>query len=397
MDILVLISLMTFTVYAFLIAYYYRAWNAIPDYLPGKEIQKGKRTFISVVIPARNEAANISRCLESLSLQTYPAESFEVIVVDDNSTDETWNIIKRIVYPGLSIIPLKLKEREESEETEGKPRAFKKLALETGIGAAQGSLIVTTDADCSFPPAWLETIAGFYAFTNAKFIAAPVKIDSGNSLLSVFQTLDFITLQGITGASVFKKIHSMCNGANLAYEKKVFYEVGGFRDIDHIPSGDDMLLMHKIYKKYPLDVLFLKSRDATVSTMPEKSWMGFINQRIRWASKADSYEDKRIFRVLLLVYLFNLLFVCLALASFRSHIYLFLFILLLLLKTIIEYPFVRKVAVFFNQQGLLVYFPFFQPLHILYTIVIGWMGKFGSYRWKERKVNKTVPINTTLY
>ncbi len=95
---------------------------------------------------------------------------------------------------------------------------------------------MTTDADCLFHPAWLATLAAFYEEKGAKFIAAPVRIGGPtHSLLSVFQTLDFITLQGITGASVYKKFHSMCNGANLAYEKRAFYEVEGFKDIDGDP------------------------------------------------------------------------------------------------------------------------------------------------------------------
>ena len=63
----------------------------------------------------------------------------------------------------------------------------------------------------------------------------------------IFQSLDFLSLQGITAASVFSRFHTMCNGANLAYEKKAFEEVSGFAGIDQIASGDDMLLMHKIY------------------------------------------------------------------------------------------------------------------------------------------------------
>ena len=384
MAILITVSLLLFIVYALLIAFYYRAWGAMPDYLPGNEKEPSPKTFLSVVIPARNEAARVGRCLESLTLQTYPFSRFEVIVVDDHSTDRTWEILSGFNRPGFKFRPLSLDGKEERTTGRG---AFKKIALETGIGAASGELIVTTDADCSFPPRWLETIASFHNSTGAKFIAAPVRIDGGPSLLSAFQTLDFITLQGITGASVFKKFHSMCNGANLAYEKNVFYEVAGFREIDHIPSGDDMLLMHKIYRKYPEQVLYLKNKDAIVSTLAEKNWKGFFNQRIRWASKADSYDDKRIFRVLLLVYLFNLMFLCLILASLRNRIYLFLFILLLIGKTVVEFPFVDRTAKFFNQRRLMIYFPFFQPFHILYTVVIGWLGKFGAYRWKGRKVS----------
>jgi len=180
----------------------------------------------------------------------------------------------------------------------------------------------------------------------------------------------------------------MCNGANLAYEKSAFEEVGGFSGIDSIPSGDDMLLMHKIYCKYPQKVFFLKDRHAIVTTRPESSWSGFFHQRVRWASKADRYDDKRIFWVLLLVYLVNLLLAGLFVAAFWNTWWLWILLLLLIAKTAVEYPFVRSVAGFFGQQRLMVYFAVLQPVHILYTIVVGWLGKFGSYQWKDRKISK---------
>ncbi len=93
---------------------------------------------------------------------------------------------------------------------------------------------------------WLQTIAAFYETNDAKFIAAPVTFYHQPTLLSSIPVaLIFLTLQGITAASVYKRFHSMCNGANLAYERSVFYEVNGFNNIDNIASGDDMLLMHK--------------------------------------------------------------------------------------------------------------------------------------------------------
>src|SRR5438552_106784 len=140
---------------------------------------------------------------------------------------------------------------------------------------------------------------------NIVFIAAPVVLQNNSSVLQIFQAMDFLVLQGITAASVYKQFHSMCNGANLAYEKKAFEEVNGFESIDHIASGDDMLLMHKIRKKFPGRLNYLKSKKVIVSTQPMKTWKEFLNQRTRWASKARFYDDKRIFFVLLLVYLFN--------------------------------------------------------------------------------------------
>jgi cellulose synthase/poly-beta-1,6-N-acetylglucosamine synthase-like glycosyltransferase len=403
------ICLFLLALYGLLIEYYRRAWQAIPVYSSQPAAGPAPRTRISVLIPARNEEENITACLGSLFRQSYPRELYQVIVIDDHSKDRTWEILESVQFPGMSFSSLRLGSSEpepaagpESAVSPRSPKgaspvkAYKKLAIEAGVLAATGDLIVTTDADCLFHPDWLKTIARFYEETGAKFIAAPVKIggdypesrSSGHSFLAVFQTLDFISLQGITGASVYKKFHSMCNGANLAYEKKAFLEVEGFRDIDNIPSGDDMLLMHKIFMKYPGRVFFLKNRQAMVCTRPETSWKGFFNQRIRWASKADSYDDRRIFRVLLYVYLLNLLLLGLVLASFWNAWYLWLLLLLLIVKTAVEYPFVRSVASFFGQQKLMVYFPVMEPFHVLYTVGIGWLGKFGSYRWKERKISK---------
>ncbi|MBS1665751.1 MAG: glycosyltransferase [Bacteroidetes bacterium] len=383
MFILIAISFLVFAAYAILIENYRRAWKAMPLYIPDEKIMAATTTKIAVIIPVRNEEKNIQILLDALFLQSYPKNLYQVIVVDDHSTDGTRDLVNSLEYEKMELRLLNLADYAN----DSKIIAHKKLAIETAIGVANATLIVTTDADCRPGPDWLQTIAAFHASTHAKLIAAPVKINVGNSFLSIFQTLDFITLQGITGAAVSQKTHSMCNGANLAYEKAVFEEVGGFKGIDQIPSGDDMFLMHKIFKKYPDQVFFLKNRDAVVLTQPETSWAGFINQRVRWASKADKYDDKGIFWALLLAYTFNFLFPILFAAGFwRPQSWLWL-IALLLLKTVVEFPFVKSASLFFEQQNLMRYFPFLQPLHILYTIVIGWLGKFGSYKWKGRKIN----------
>ena len=179
----------------------------------------------------------------------------------------------------------------------------------------------------------------------------------------------------------------MCNGANLAYERKLFYEVDGFAGIDHIASGDDMLLMHKIAKKYPGKIYYLKSVDAIVSTQPMQTWKQFFNQRIRWASKATHYDDKRIFFVLLLVYLLNLFFPVMLIAGFWDNQFWFLFLIAWILKTVIELPFFYSVSQFFNKQWAVKFFFFFQPLHIFYIIISGILGQFGKYEWKGRKVS----------
>jgi cellulose synthase/poly-beta-1,6-N-acetylglucosamine synthase-like glycosyltransferase len=250
------------------------------------------------------------------------------------------------------------------------------------------------------PKNWLQTIDSFYQKTGASFMAMPVKYDAPKNFTEAFQSLDFMTLQGITGASVHKHLHSMCNGANLAYTKKAFEQVNGFKGIDNIASGDDMLLMHKIYLQDPQKVFFIKSQELIVQTVPMHTVKDFFNQRIRWASKADRYDDKRIFGVLLMVYFFNLLLLLLPMVSLFNnavvsfHLYPFritaslmeYWLFLMLCKTFIEMLFLFPVARFFKQISLLWLFPIMQPFHIVYTVIAGWLGKFGSYKWKGRNV-----------
>lgn len=380
MAVFLFIFLVLLIIYAVLIDYYRRAWNQMPEFETNDSIPA---TNISIIIAVRNEEKNMDALLQSLSQQSYPKNLFQVIIIDDYSEDESWNKLTQFNPGGLSTLFTRLSDHTNEGEI---IQSHKKKAIETGIKLAKGTLIITTDADCLFPTDWLITMARFYEKNNAAFIAAPVRIMASSSLLSVFQTLDFITLQGITGASVFKRIHSMCNGANLAYEKAAFMEVDGFKGIDDIPSGDDMLLMHKIYKKYPERVCYLKSSAAMVSTAAVSSWKQFFHQRIRWASKWDSYDDKRIMGVLLLVYLVNFCFLILGIAAFFGTTWLFFFILLLVAKVLIEFPFVHTVATFFRQQYLLKYFLLLQPIHIAYTIIAGWLARFGSFEWKGRRI-----------
>jgi poly-beta-1,6-N-acetyl-D-glucosamine synthase len=364
------IAIFLFVCYSALIIFYWLAWKSAPEF----QIKSTSNIPVSVVVPARNEEKNIATLLRALEQQSYPRNLVQVIVANDQSTDNTAMIAKS--FPGISVVDL-------NRIITG---SHKKRAIEEAIKIATGDLIITTDADCLPPSNWIQTLASFREETNSRFIAAPVAFQNNSSLLQLFQALDFLVLQGITGASVMKNAHSMCNGANLAYEKKAFLEVNGFEGIDHIASGDDMLLMHKMWTRFPGRVHYLKSKEAVVATQPMTTWKDFFYQRIRWASKATFYDDKRIFWALLLVYLFNLSLLVLLVVGFSFPVLWAYLITLLLAKTAIEFPFVYSVAKFFNKQTLLRYFPFFQPLHIAYTIVIGCLAQFGKYEWKGRRV-----------
>lgn len=352
-------------------AWYTRAWKAVPE---TANVHSAHTIPVSVLIPARNEAQRIRPLLTSLDQQDYPEQLTEIIVIDDHSTDETAAVVQQFSF--VKLIQL----REDSIN------AYKKKAIETGVAAASGTLIICTDADCIPGPRWISSIVTAWEKNKPAFIAAPVKYRSGKKLFEQFQALDFLVLQGITGAAVHSGAHAMSNGANLAYTREAFYAVNGFEGINQIASGDDMLLMQKMADRFPGSIIYLKAKDAIVETEPMPDLRSFMHQRIRWASKATYYTDKKIFAVLLLVYLYNLHFAALVIAAFFNPLFVYWLAAGILLKTIIEFPFVYTVSRFFKQQQLLGWFPLFQPLHILYTIVSGLLGQAGKYEWKGRTV-----------
>jgi cellulose synthase/poly-beta-1,6-N-acetylglucosamine synthase-like glycosyltransferase len=340
-------------------------------------------TKFSVIIPARNEEENIHTCLQSILQQNYPADLFEVIVINDHSTDQTENIVRSLQKSYSNLRLLNLSDFLQGNEL----NAYKKKAIELAIAQSTGNWIVTTDADCEVKPGWLQLYDAFIKKEQPVFIAAPVMFTNNHSFLSVFQLLDFMSLQGITAAAVSSGRHSMCNGANIAYRKDAFYEVGQFAGIDRLASGDDMLLMHKIRQKYPGRLGYLFCAGSIVTTAPMPDWKSFFNQRIRWASKADTYQDTSIFWALLLVYVVNALLLLLLFWGFFEENGLRNWLALILLKTLIELSFMLPVARFYGRANALVWFLFMQPFHIGYTVIAGWMGKFGTYQWKGRKVH----------
>jgi cellulose synthase/poly-beta-1,6-N-acetylglucosamine synthase-like glycosyltransferase len=369
---LLLLTLFLLIFYAVLIGYYFYHWQKLDTYKTPANLSP---VFVSVIVAARNEEQCIGRLLEALLHQTYPGGFFEIIIVDDFSTDATASIVHSFSDQGVKLVHPNIQPHLSS----------KKRAIEAGVTAAKGELILITDADCLPQKNWIQIIAGFYKDKGAVFMAAPVKIHGQHLLLHIFQSLDFMMLQGITAASVHSGAHSMCNGANLAYTRQAFLNVHGFEGIDKVASGDDMLLMYKIWKVHPAKVMYVKSRDAIMQTGPMPSWKQFFAQRIRWSSKATYYDDYRITIVLLFVYLFNLLFLVLLGATFLSFSSGWILLLYLLGKTLVEGIFLFSVSRFYKEERLMFYFPFLQPLHIMYTIVIGLISQFGKYEWKGRR------------
>ena len=368
--------------YSFLIFSALCEWKRLPQW----DIPLGfqPKTTISILIPARNEEANISACLQSILQQNYPSSLFEIIVINDHSTDCTAEMVLQlqVLHPNITLLHL-------ADFVKNEPvNAYKKKALEVGIAHAIGELIITTDADCITLPNWLLSIASLYETQHPKCIAAPVHFHKEKNLLERFQSLDYAGTMILTGAGIHARTFRLSNGANLAYPKAVFEEIQGFQGINHLASGDDMLLAHKIAERYPHGIAFLKNPEATVLTTAKTNWREFWQQRIRWATKSTAYREWKITFVVAMVFFFccNILLSLLLISVFGWQMAL-LFIIQLFIKLFWDYQLLHTACHYFKKEDLMRSFLPSQLLHIGYIIGIGILGNVVKrYEWKDRVV-----------
>lgn len=382
LDVYCILCIVLTVLYALLLGMYVAGWLSLPQWKPPANYEPA--TTISLLIPARNEENKIAASLQSVVSQRYPASLLEVVVIDDHSTDQTAQIVQTWAqqYPHIKLIRLQdiLPQAEQLN-------AYKKKAIETAIGQTSGKLIVTTDADCFTQPLWLHTIAAFFETHHLQMIAAPVCFAQEQSFFERFQTLDFFGMMVSTGATLHWRLGAMCNGANLAYTRQAFNAVQGFKGIDHLASGDDMLLMAKIMLHYPNAVKFLKNAEATVYTTAQPTLSAFVNQRVRWASKSAQYQHKQTTLFLAIVFFFNLsILVNGVLLAVGKTAFLPLLLVQLLFKFIADWVYLYVGARFWGRGSLLWWFLPAQPLHLLYIVVIGLWGNVGKYTWKGRVV-----------
>jgi cellulose synthase/poly-beta-1,6-N-acetylglucosamine synthase-like glycosyltransferase len=349
-------------------------WRRLPGFtLP----IDSKLIKVSIIVAARNEEENISKTISDLLAQDYDKTLMEIIFIDDHSTDGTGSIITSFNDPRIKLITLNEPLTINS---------YKKKAIQTAIAQAEGKLIITTDADCRMGKNWLKTIVGYYQQEGFKMISSPVVFTEEKSFFERAQSLEFLYLIGMGASTIGNKSPSTCNGANLAYEREAFYEVGGFTGIDDLASGDDELLLHKIAAKYNNKIGFLKNSDAIVYTQAKPTVKEFIQQRKRWASKSTRYKNKSIIVLGVLVWLFNLSIVLNLVVGLFARGYLQIGLAQLLIKMLIELLFLITVTRFAKRMELLFLIPALNVMHIGYIIFIGIAGNSGKYNWKGRMV-----------
>jgi len=341
---------------------------------------KNAATKLSIIVAARNEAMNLPNLIDDLYKQDYPKELYEVIVVDDHSTDQTY--AASIAYRDtLRFINLRVLHHDLPGDPCGK-----KASIARAIENASGKLIITTDADCRMGKSWLSAISAYYEEHHPKMILGPVVLNPATTFFEKLQSLEFMSLIASAAGSAKCHFPILANGANLAYERSVFEELNGFGDTVNYVSGDDVFIMFRIKKMFGSGAIhFIKSQKAVVQTAPVRSFADFASQRLRWVSKSRGYTDAAVISSALAVYLMNLLIFGVFIAGFFYPDYFLYFLFLLAVKFISDFPVLAGISGFCQNRKLLWLFPLLEILNVLYTVIIGLLGNVVSFTWKGRK------------
>lgn len=331
-----------------------------------------KEKFISVVIPFRNEEKTIGNLIRDLQEQQYPRDTFEVILMNDHSEDNSVSTIGEELRGSISA-------RLMNNNAVGK-----KSALSEGISQAIGTIIVTTDADCRVKPGWLRSINNSFSNESIKMTFGAVRIEPDHSVFSKMQALEFSTLIGSGASTAAFGFPTLCNGANLAFTKDVFTKTGGYEGNEHIASGDDEFLMRKVEAKYPDSIRFNNNTENVVTTYPQKTLNSFLSQRIRWAGKWKHHDGTNSKLLAVYIFLFHLSVMALPVFVIMGDVSVYMMIGLLVAKAWVEFFFIRKVSSWLSIPWHGLSFFLLQLVYPVYAVGVAMAALFKKPFWKGR-------------
>jgi cellulose synthase/poly-beta-1,6-N-acetylglucosamine synthase-like glycosyltransferase len=256
---------------------------------------------IALLIPVRNEAPAVLHHLKQRIESIQEQQHIHCTLIDDGSSIPLQTILND---SNLQII------RIESGTT-----GSKKNALSTGMYASSADWIITSDADTANGSAWIDSFRRTMK-TDVDFCAAPVFISNEPRFIAKYSQCESLCLWTIALATQFLRVPLLCSGANLAFRRQAWIDTGGYKSHLHIASGDDVILMHQIWKRNSGLITFCVDKEATCFTTAPNTWKAWFKQRRRWISKTEHVQHplKWLMLVFIAVWLylpFSLVFVSL--------------------------------------------------------------------------------------
>ncbi len=327
---------------------------------------------LSIVVAVRNEESEIDNLLESLLNQDYPAEDFEILIINDHSTDNTWPVAKSWAVKHSNIQLAELPDNAKG----------KKQAVALGVTLAKNDTIVLTDADCIHPKNWLSTISSNYQTLKADMLIGPVMIWPTKTFYEKIQALEHASLTASSIGACGIGVPIMASAANLSFNRnKLVFDEQMLNP--KYTSGDDVFLLHSAKQKLGFKISPLQGEGILVLTKPVNSVGKFLNQRARWASKSTGYTDLAAITVGFIVLLFNILLVVLLSLSFWNIIYLKILALAYTVKSIADLMLLFPYLMQHKKLSLLYVFIPLQLVYPIYIVVAFGMAMLTKNRWKR--------------
>jgi cellulose synthase/poly-beta-1,6-N-acetylglucosamine synthase-like glycosyltransferase len=343
--------------------------------------QNRERHTVSVVVAARDEESTIVPLVEALTNQSYPKEKIEIIIVDDESEDNTASYVREFKkhHPYDRIRLIKTINRHLAVSP-------KKNALHTGIQKASGDIILLTDADCQPPPHWISGIVNYFTPDTGMVIGfSPYELPKLKAIPSYLFAIDSISLAAVAAGTCGWGFPATCNGRNLSYRKSVYIQVGGFENIKNHISGDDDLFLKLVRDNTSWKIKYAYQSILAVPTHILTRFSQFIHQRTRHASKGFLYHRNQII-VLVTYYFFNLLLlICVPVGIVFSELIPFF---CFAIKAFFEFMLLSIFARHMGRANVLIIFPLAEILHIPYVIIFGIIGQLGKFQWKTKIIEK---------
>ena len=321
----------------------------------------------SILIACRNEIKNLPNLLVSIENQIHKPN--EVIFVDDNSTDETYDFL--INYS---------KKHNYIKVIKNKGKGKKSALIETAK-IAKSEYLMFTDADCILNKNHCQLATEYLSKNNSDMLLGAVDIIDEKGIFNIIEKIEFASLQAVTAYTALLNNPIMCNGANLIIRRTIYLQYINNINI-YIASGDDMFMLHTL-KKNKAKINYLYNSEYIVKTKGTNSLKKFLQQRIRWAAKSINYKDITTILVALLVVAINI-FLLISLLLTPCSL-LFIFSIIIIIENIIMLPYLIK----YKQYRVLKYYPIifpimaiFYPLYILIILFLIPFYKKNNPHWK---------------
>lgn len=356
--------------YALIIILFWLGWETIPQYGNIESLDK----MISVLVAVRDEEKNILNLLQSLESQSYPKNKFEVIFIDDHSSDNTMQWIMEFQKSTEMNIIIDQLDSEEG----------KKAAIFKASSKASGDLLIMTDGDCVVQEDWLLIMASPFSSPAINMLSGPVMFDPKTSFLQSLYSIEFMSVIGSGAATLGWNIPTMCNGANLAVRKSIYDKLMHKIPLE-LASGDDVFLMHTIHKEYPGSISFCKNSSCIVITCGPGNIVAFLHQRLRWAGKWNAYHSIPTIFLAAMIFLTNFCLVLTGIVVMNQVVPWETLGYLFLIKFVFEYIFLRQIGIFFGEKLNLFKTLLISLIYPVYVVIIGIMSLLMlRYRWKGR-------------